>query len=69
MNNKKQYTRSELRAIGHDCLAREWCDWDPTHDDYPTALEVVGVGILATLLRIADDISSLVATYRSTMEY
>lgn len=59
MADKKRYTQSELRHIGHHSLSWEWWEWDPASDDCPTTLEVIGVGLLATLLRIADDISTL----------
>lgn len=60
MTDKKRCTQSELLGVGHDYL--RWAREQAIRgEDELTVQGLAAVGILATLLRIADDISTLAA--------
>ena len=58
-----QFSPQALRNIGHEHLA--WADRRATCDDPDTVADIASVGLLATLLRIADDISALRGMYNA----
>ena len=62
----KRMTQAELRVVGHVMLTKIV----RPQEGPPPALsieEFIGVGILATLLRIADDLSALVGIQNTTL--
>lgn len=65
MSETIKYTQAELRRVGHVCLSARLHhhpdDLLQLSDQYAiTAEQAIKMGILATLLRIADDVSRLV---------
>ena len=63
MSKVIRYTRGDLGNVGHQSLT-EILARKPVRQ--LTIQQAIGVGILATLLRIAEDISRLVGMYNAT---